>query len=140
MPAKNEHFPWLGHYGNYDFFEQNMKSHTKVNSVEANGQGLYKLTLKDHKTIRVFICECYSYGLAEYRETCDKLGQLDVIIINSNWCSYTIDAKVHCRSTMVGLFSITQFMASLNQIDFWMYLDKDQKKEFSEKGLLNGDC
>ena len=84
MPAKNEYFPWLSHYGGYKFFEETMKSHNRVNSVETISQGLYKLTLKDSKTIRVFICECYSYGLAEYRETCENVGQLDVMRVLTN--------------------------------------------------------
>src|SRR3546814_5256989 len=47
--------------------------------------------------LRLFICECYAFGVADYIETTGKLGHLDLVIINSAWCGYSPDAKRYCR-------------------------------------------
>jgi hypothetical protein len=80
MPAYSEEFPWRNYYGHNDFFENQMKFHSKVSDVsKVNRDGLYKIYLKDKRALKVFICECYSYGLAEYYESVEKLGELDAI-------------------------------------------------------------
>lgn len=131
MAAQNKEFPWMSHYEEYKFFEDRMRSHSKVSSLENIKGGLYDLSLKNGNTLKVFICECYSYGVAEYEETVQKLGHLDVIIINSNWCGYSPDAKLYCREKSVGLFKIRDFMAALNFPHYWEYLTDYEKEKFA---------
>lgn len=135
MPALNDSFPWLAHAGNYKFFEDKMDCHSQVLKLGNIGQGLYEITLTD-RILRVFICECYSFSIAEYEEVVQNLGPVDVIIINSIWCGYTTDAKFHCRNKRIGLFDIRDFMASLNRPDFWLYLDKSDTERYTKQGLL----
>lgn len=132
MPAHNKEFPWMSYYGNYKFFENRMVSHSKVYNIRNIGDSFYDIKLTDGEKLRVFICECYSFGLAEYYESVERLGELDAVIINSNWCGYSMDAKLHCREHEVGLFDISGFMAALNMKNFWEYLTK-QEKEYFEK-------
>lgn len=107
-----------------------------VKSLENVGGGVYNLTLSDSRNLRLFICECYSYGLAEYMETVDNIGKLDSVIINSNWCGYTDELKLQCRSDGIGLFDIRDFMAAINQRDYWLYLNEHDEKRFRKRGLL----
>lgn len=132
MPAHNKAFPWMSYYGNYKFFEDRMRSHSKINDIRNTGEGLYEIDLVDGRKLRVFICECYSFGIAEYYVSVEKLGALDSVIINSNWCGYSMDAKLHCLEHGVGLFDISGLMAALNTRNFWEYLTK-QEKEYLEK-------
>lgn len=136
MPARNENFPWMSHYGNYKFFEDRMHSHSKVNKICNIGQGFYQLDLYNGNVIKAFICECYSFGLAEYYESVERLGKLDAVIINSNWCGYTYEAKQHCLKNRVGLFDIQGFMAALNRDNFWECMTSQEKKYFEEKGWI----
>lgn len=136
MPAHSNEFPWPSHYGNYCFFEDRMKGHSRVRSIEQQSKGRYLITLDDGRDLQIFVCECYSFGVAEYMETTNKLGRLDAIIINSNWCGYTDEAKIQCRNKQVGLFTIGDFMAALNLRDFWMYLDEQEKERLRKLGLL----
>lgn len=136
MPAQNNEFPWMSYYGHYRFFEDRMLSHNKVYSIQNIGEGLYEIDLGAGRVIKVFICECYSFGLAEYYEAVEKLGEIQSVIINSNWCGYTIDAKRYCREHGIGLFSIGEFMAALNMKNFWEYLTKQEIEYFKEKGWL----
>ncbi len=136
MPAQNSEFPWMSYYGNYRFFEEKMKSHDKICDVKKIGEGIYKLKLSEERVIRVFICECYAFGLAEYYETVDKIGEIQAVIINSLWCGYTMEAKRHCREHRIGLFRIGEFMAALNIENYWEYLTKEDKKYFKKQGWL----
>jgi hypothetical protein len=101
MPAHSESFPWPPHYGHFKFFESRMRGHSRVSTLTARGGGVYELSLVSDKSLRIFICECYSYGVAEYIETTEILGALDVVIINSSWCGYTYEAKNLCRNHKV---------------------------------------
>jgi len=111
----------MSHYGEYQFFEERMRNHNKVSKLKNIQGGLYEILLKNGKTLKIFICECYSYGVAEYEETVQNLGPLDAIIINSNWCGYSSEAKSYCRERLVGLFDIREFMAALNLTRYWEY-------------------
>jgi len=128
MPAHNDSFPWMSYYGNYTFFEGCMRSHNKVANIQNIGEGLYEIDHADGRTLIVFICECYSFGMAEHFESVENLGDLNAVIINSNWCGYTMEAKLFCRDNGVGLFDIKGFMAALNIYDYWNYLTKEEKE------------
>lgn len=136
MPAHSETFPWPSHYGHYNYFESQMKKHGKVASLTAEVGGVYSLTRTQGDTLRVFICECYAFGVAEYMETVERLGDMDVVIINSAWCGYTPDAKFYCRESNVGLFKIGEFMGALNRDDYWRYLTDGEKEYFKKQGWL----
>ena len=136
MPAHSEKFPWPSYYGHFKFFEDRMAQHSKVRSLENIGGGVYNLTLSDSRNLKIFVCECYSYGTAEYIETLDKVGKVDAVIISSNWCGYTVELKLNCRHDEVGLFDIRDFMAALNQNDYWLYLNEHDEKSFRKRGII----
>lgn len=88
-------YPWPSYYGHFNFFEARMRGHSRIKGLKNDGGGVYDLTLTTGDTKRIFICECYSFGAAEYVETNGKLGSLDAIIINSAWCGYPIPTANH---------------------------------------------
>lgn len=133
MPAHNESFPWMSYYGNYDFFEGCMHKHTRVASVARIGEGLYDIQLIDNRTIRTFICECYSFGIAEFHESFERLGNLNAVVINSNWCGYSFDLKLYGRERNVGVFDIKGFMAALNFERYWEYLTDDERERLNQE-------
>jgi len=136
MPAHSDKFPWPPYYGHFQFFEKGLKNHKLVKYITAVGSGEYILTKTDDKNLKIFICECYSFGVAEYVETTRLLANIDIIVINSNWCGYTLDAKRYARDSCVGLFSIKDFMAALYKENNWEYLNKNERKLFTDKGWL----
>lgn len=136
MPANSTMFPWPSYYGHYNFFEQRMATHSAVAAIRPLDDGLYEISLKAGQSLKVFVCECYSFGQAEYAESVQKLGRLDAIVINSNWCGYTHELKMQCRSECVGLFSVGDFMGALNKREYWLYLNKHDLQTFKEKGWL----
>lgn len=136
MSAHSEGFPWPSYYGHFNFFEQRMDAHSQIVEVKSLGQGSYELTNRFGKVLKVFICECYSFGVAEYLETKQTFERLDVIIINSAWCGYTMDAKRSAREAKIGLYKIGDFMAALNKVDVWSHLNEPEQEVFKQKGWL----
>ncbi|EPY7408850.1 hypothetical protein ABVL72_24260 [Klebsiella pneumoniae] len=136
MPAENNKFPWLSYYRNYNFFEQRMREHSKVVSCENINIGLYNIRLTNGKILKVFICECYAFGTAEYVESCENYGELNAVVISSNWCGYSLDIKRDCMQNNVGIFNIGGFMAAINRDMFWTYMTEYEKERFKEYGWL----
>lgn len=130
MPAANEEFPWLSYYENYDYFEQMVKKHNKIKSIQNIDIGLYEITLARNKKLRLFICDCYSFGMAEYYETIGNFGDLDIIVIGSLWCSYTMDLKSYCMSNKIGLFKPKDFMAAIHNKQYWEYMNESEQDYF----------
>ncbi|WP_250634316.1 hypothetical protein [Pinirhizobacter soli] len=136
MPAHSENFPWPSYYGHFQFFENRMREHSAVASLGSLGRGLYELALRDGRLLKVFICECYAFGAAEYFEAVQELGNVDAVIISSNWCHYSLDIKRDCRQERVGVFSLRDFMAAINFPQFWLRLTKLEQERFKELGWL----
>jgi hypothetical protein len=136
MPAHSEEFPWPSHYGNYHYFEERMRKHNRVAALELEQPGVYRLQRINGDSLRVFICECYAFGVAEYHETLAMLGKLNVIVINSIWCGYSPDAKRVSRLDGIGLFTIAELMGALNRSDYSKYLTESQAEKFAKSGWL----
>lgn len=136
MTGHSDKYPWSPYYGHFNFFEQRMNTHSGVASLEAVGNGLYNLNTKFGRTLRIFVCECYSFGAAEYLEATQALGKLDAVVINSAWCSYTMEAKHLARLEKVGIFKIGNFMSALNKVELWVHLTQAEHDEFAKKGWL----
>ena len=134
MPAHNDNFPWMSYYGGYDFFEQRMQEHNNVCSFNMLSPSLYDIELINGKNLRVFICECYAFGTAEYVESCQNYGKLDAVIISSVWSGYSLELKHDCMADKVGIFDIRGFMAAINREKFWAYLTQDEQDLFEEYG------
>jgi hypothetical protein len=113
-----------------------MRQHRCITTLKGGEEGVYELGLSVGGILRVFVCECYSFGVAEYVESVEKAGKLDAIIINSAWCGYTPEAKRMCRADRVGLFKIADFMAALNKPQLWDYLSEAETEAFKKKGWL----
>ncbi len=126
----------MNYYGHYRFFEDGMKLHNKVSEIKKIKDCLYKILLCDDRELKVFICDCYSFGLAEYLETVEIIGEIQVIIINSNWCGYSAETKLYCRKRRVGLFKINEFMAALNMRNYWDYLTIGEIEYYKKNGWL----
>ena len=126
----------MSYYGNYAFFEQRMQEHSKVMGCDKISPSLYLITLASGAKIKVFICECYAFGAAEYLEVCENFDNVNAVVISSNWCGYSIELKRDCMVNEVGIFDIGGFMAAINKPKFWAYLNSYEKDRFKEYGWL----
>lgn len=134
MAAHNENFPWMSHKGDYDFFKKSMVQHKQVDGIDSLGEGLFNINWKKGNDLKVFICDCYCYTISEYIETTTHYNDVNVVIINSKWCNYTMEAKKHCYDNQVGLYTLEEFMVALNYNNYWEYLRPEQKEIFNKNG------
>ena len=121
MPAAMDNFPWMGHYGRYDFFERAVARHSRVSSVEKEEEYLFVVETFFGQKLRVFVCDCYSFDVADYDEVMETIEDFDVIVINSNWCGYSNAAKRVAIDQKKGLFKYGEFMGAINYRKFWEY-------------------
>ncbi|MBD9509922.1 hypothetical protein IB265_24410 [Ensifer sp. ENS10] len=128
MAAFKDEFPWSSYNGRFKFFEDRMSLHENVGDLVELGDGLFELKRISGEQLRVFVCECYTFGVAEFIETREHCGDLNAIVISSNWCGYTDEVKDHCKDIQIGVFTIGEFMGALNREDFWNYVVPDEKK------------
>ncbi|WP_111858099.1 hypothetical protein [Acinetobacter sp. CFCC 10889] len=128
MPTANIDFPWMSYYGNYNSFKRKISNHNKViNVVEVDvANGLFDI-IQENRTLRIFICECYSFGVAEYEEALEHFENLDAIIINSTWCEYTPEVKEYCKEQRKGVFNLSEFFGAINFPSFWNYVSPDER-------------
>jgi hypothetical protein len=126
----------MSYYRNYNFFEQRMNEHSKVNSCTKLDSSLFNIELTNGNDLKVFICECYSFGSAEYIESCENYGNLDAVVISSNWCGYSLELKHDCMGDKVGIFDTGGFMAAINKAAFWSYMTEYEEERFKEYGWL----
>ena len=127
MPAHNSTFPWLSYYGNYKFFEDRMREHSKVQDIKNIDTGLYNVLLVDGRVLRVFICECYAFGDASCHETVENYGSVNAVIISSNWCGYDFEMKLARIQERVGVFDIKGFMVAINKLNYWEYMTEEER-------------
>lgn len=128
MAAANKDFPWMSYYKNYDSFLRKIRNHDLVVNVEEvdASKGLFNI-VQENRTLRIFICECYSFGVAEYEEALDHFDNLDAVIINSTWCGYTSEVKEYCKENRVGVFNISEFFGAINLAEYWNYISPDER-------------
>src|SRR3546814_18538513 len=98
-----------------------MARHQKVAELTAEGDGVYRLRRTRGDVLRLFICECYAFGVADYIETTGKLGHLDHVIINSAWCGYA------CKTP--ELRPATQACCAKAQIDGKIFGPRCERRE-----------
>lgn len=126
MPANSEHYPWPSYYGHFKFFEMRMVRHNRITNLSKLEDGIYELNLTSGDVLRAFICECYSFSVAEFYEVINKNNNLQIIVIDSIWCGYTSEAKDLAISNCIGLFKINELMGALNQLDYWNYVPPEK--------------
>ena len=113
-----------------------MSEHSRVQSFVHVDGPVYVITTNVGEKFRVFVCECYSFGAAEYMEVVQNIGEGGAVIISSNWCGYTDEVKLRCRKNGVGVFTIAEFMAALRKSNPSQYLTDAQEERFKEMGWI----
>ena len=110
-----------------------MREHSKVLGLQKINTGLYDVCLLDNRVLRVFVCECYSFGDADYHETVENSGPVNAVVISSNWCSYDFEMKLARMQEEVGVFDLQGFMAAINRPKYWEYMTESERKDWLKR-------
>ncbi|MBY5827671.1 hypothetical protein [Rhizobium leguminosarum] len=128
MTAYKSDFPWPSYDGRFKFFEDRVNGHEKVEQLVNLGGGFFEVTRRGGDKLRAFVCECYTFGVAEFIEVRDHCADVSAIVISSSWCGYTDDVKDYCKALKIGVFNISEFMGALNREEFWSYVVPERKR------------
>ena len=100
------------------YFEKVMKVHEKVDAVEFveadRYKAIFKIYLADGRLLVTYIADVYVLTAADVREILSEYGDIDCIVVVSNWDHYTSDAKNVAKSMGIGVYRLKEFMKAIN--------------------------
>lgn len=98
-----------------EFFLGTIGGHDKVASIEQESQNVFVITrLGGLSDIRVWVCDVYTLGIADYLKIARSDPNLDAIVTMSGYNSWTREAKEKGFEEGVGVFKFGEFMGALN--------------------------
>lgn len=96
------------------FFEQAMRTHSKVRNIEKLSDSYYKIDRIHLPSIRVFVSNYYALSLSDYYDVLDEYSDIKCLITISNWNQVTPEAYAQGKRNSVGVFTMEEFMGALN--------------------------
>ncbi|MFT8349337.1 hypothetical protein [Clostridium saccharoperbutylacetonicum] len=109
------------------FFENAIRSHSKVRGLTKINDFYYSIDRINLKSVKIFITNLYTIGLADYLEINDIFNDLDGIVTISNWNGYTSQVKSVAKKNRIGIFIFEEFMGALNINDIYNYTKRDSR-------------
>lgn len=112
-----------------EFFLENVGQHAKVESVEQESQNVFVVHRRRMPDVRVWLCDVYTVGIADYTRIRDADFDIDCIVTISGFNSWTREAKDQGLEDGVGVFKYGQFKGALNYDgdDFVRYEPRDDR-------------
>lgn len=96
------------------FFEQAMRGHNKVVSIEKLSDSYYQINRRGLSSIRVFVSNYYALSLSDYYDVRDRYSDIDCLVTISKWNGVTNEAYVQGKMNSVGVFTMEEFLGALN--------------------------
>lgn len=112
-----------------EFFISTVGSQSKVLTVEGESQNVFEVTrVGGLADVRIWVCDVYTLGLADYLKITQADPELDCIVTMSGYNSWTREAKEQGYDDDVGVFKFGELMGALNYDghDFVHYKPRDR--------------
>ena len=97
------------------WFERKMEEHTRVRNVRAEGPQTYVIERKNMSSVRVWLCDVYTLGVADYEAIRAADPKIDAIVVLSIWNHYTPQVKAEGKGAGVGIFNPGELMSALHR-------------------------
>lgn len=98
-----------------EWFEQRLDQHTRVRGFQAEGDHVYVIQRRGLPDIRVWLCEIYMLGVADYEAIRNADPAVDAIVVLSAWNHYTPEAQSLGASEGVGVFKPGELLSALHR-------------------------
>lgn len=98
-----------------DFFTEAIGRHTKVKTVAAVDDQAFVLERVDLSDVRVWVCDVYTLGVADYMAIRMSDPNIDCVVTMSGYNQYTPQAKAQGLSDNVGVFKFGDLMGALHR-------------------------
>ena len=111
------------------FFENAIQDHDNVFSCKKLQDQVYIITRRNGDSLKVYITDLYTVGLADYYAIKGLIPNLDAIVTLSNWNGYTYQAKIEAKKHNIGIFVMREFYGALNNERITSYIKYDSKRK-----------
>jgi hypothetical protein len=99
-----------------EFFTQAIGDHDKVIRVNQESDNVFVVErVGGLPEVRVWLCDVYTLGLADYFHITKADPDVDAIVTISGFNSWTREAKEQGYEDEVGVFKFGQFMGALHE-------------------------
>jgi hypothetical protein len=98
-----------------EWFEQTLARHTRVEKFRSVGDQVYVVQRRGLPDVRVWLCDVYTLGVADYEAIRNADPAVDAIVVLSAWNHYTAEAQRLGASEGVGLFKPAELMSALHR-------------------------
>jgi hypothetical protein len=99
----------------FEFFETAIRGHSRVKRLARVADQAYVVERQSLPEVRVWLCDIYTLGVADYYAIRDADPEVNAIVVVSIWNSYTADAVQQARNDDVGIFTPKEFMSALHR-------------------------
>lgn len=97
------------------FFVSRMEGHTKVLAVEEVTAQVFLLKRHGLSDVRVWVCDVYTLGVADYFAIRQADPDIDCIVTLSGYNQYTTQASEQGIADGVGVFKFGELMGALHK-------------------------
>jgi hypothetical protein len=104
------------------FFKEVLGEHARVGEVVEESPHIYTLKRRGMSSVRVFLTNVYTLGIADYLAISHAHQDIDAIVTLSGYNTYTPEAKESAVRDGLGLFKFKELMGALH---------KEEKAEFA---------
>jgi hypothetical protein len=98
-----------------EFFVRAVGEHTRVVGVDAEGSQVFRVRRRELPDVRVWVCDVYTLGVADYAAIRAADGDLDAIVTLSGYNQYTPQAKDQGKEDGIGVFKFGELMSALHR-------------------------
>jgi hypothetical protein len=105
---------WDVSYSVITFFEQALKTHSKVAGFRRNRDIFFTIELTNGRELKVLLVDEYTLGLADLHRAQSEFPKMEFIVTGGNWNGYTREAKQYGLLHGLGIFNIEEFLGALN--------------------------
>ncbi len=98
-----------------DFFIRAVREHNRVTSVRQESPNLYIVERDGLSTVRVWLCDVYTLGVADYMHIRHEDPDVNCIVTISGFNSWTWDAKEAGYDDGVAVFKFGEFLGALHR-------------------------
>lgn len=97
------------------WFEQKIKGHTRVRGLQAINELVYVVERVNMPDVRVWLCEAYTFGVADYYAVRQADPEVNAVVVLSVWNHYTPEAVAEAKGDGVLIGTTGELMSALHR-------------------------
>lgn len=117
---------WNVSYSVISFFERVLNGHDKVVSFSRKKDIIFEIKLQNNRILTLLLVTEYILGLEAVLRAKSEFPEIDYVLTNANWNTYTSEAKDYGLENSIGIFNLSEFLTALHWDNPKLYQGKDK--------------